>query len=194
MILFAGLIVFNIFSDCISRAPSLITANTNYVKKIIFPLEILPGVALGSALFHSVVSFIVWLISYLIIFGIPPVTALLVPVVILPIIFLTLGLSWFLSALGVYLRDLGHLVGLFITVNLFISSIFYPLSALPLEYQSLVMLSPIAAVIDEFRRVVFFGLPPHWNTIVTHLLICGSVAIAGFAWFQKTRKGFADVI
>jgi lipopolysaccharide transport system permease protein len=194
MILFAGLIVFNIFSDCISRAPSLITSNSNYVKKIIFPLEILPGVALGSALFHSSVNLIVWLLSYLVIFGLPPVTALFAPIVIMPIILLTLGLSWFLSALGVYLRDIGHLVGLFITVNLFISSIFYPLSALPHEYQNLVMLSPIAAVIEEFRRVMFFGVIPNWNTILSHLFICGCVAITGFAWFQKTRKGFADVI
>jgi len=194
MILFAGLIVFNIFSDCLSRAPSLITSNVNYVKKIIFPIEILSGVAIGSALFHSAINFLVWLLTYLVIFGAPPATMLFAPIVILPIVFLTLGLSWFISALGVYLRDLGHIVGLFITINLFISSIFYPLSALPLQYQKIVTLSPIAAVIDQFRQVAFFGLQPDWGVILTHLVISGAIAVGGFAWFQKTRKGFADVI
>lgn len=194
MILFAGLIVFNIFAELITRSPLLVVSNPNYVKKVIFPLELLPGMALGTALFHAAGSFLVWLLGYCIFFGLPSVTVLLAPVVILPLLFFCLGLSWFLASLGVYLRDIGQLMSLVVTVSMFLSSIFYPVTALPEQYRPFVMLSPITVAVEQFREVVFFGTLPDWRYFLAQFCLGGLVLVLGFAWFQKTRKGFADVI
>ena len=119
MILFAGLLVFNLFSECINRAPSLILGNANYVKKVVFPLEILPVVLLGSALFHLAVSFVVWVLFYAAIFGSPPATIVYLPIVLFPLVLLTLGVSWFLASVGVYLRDVSQVIGVVTTVFMF---------------------------------------------------------------------------
>jgi lipopolysaccharide transport system permease protein len=115
-------------------------------------------------------------------------------VVLLPLLFFCLGLSWFLAALGVYLRDIGQLMSLVVTVSMFLSSIFYPVSALPEQYRPLVMLSPITVAVEQFREVVFFGALPDWRYFFAQLVLGSLVLVTGFAWFQKTRKGFADVI
>ena len=145
LVLFAGLIVFNLFAECFNRAPSLILSNVNYVKKVVFPLEILPWVALGSALFHTFISLGVWLIAYLILFGMPHPTVLFLPLVILPLLLLIMGLTWGLASLGVYLRDVSQLIGLFTTVLMFLSPIFYPASALPEQYRHLLLFNPLNA-------------------------------------------------
>ena len=124
MVLFAGLIMFNIFAECIGRAPVLILANVNYVKKVVFPLEILAWVSVGSALFHALISIFVWLVAYLILFGVPHLTVLLLPLVMLPLILLIMGLSWGLASIGVYLRDVTQFVGVLTTVAMFLSPIF----------------------------------------------------------------------
>lgn len=194
LILFAGLMVFNIFAECVNRAPGLILSNVNYVKKVIFPLEILPWVNLGCAVFHAVVSFIVWLIAYIILFGVPQVSILLFPVVIVPLLLFTVGLSWGLAALGVYLRDISQFVGIFTTALLFLSPIFYSASALPEQYQFLLHLNPLTLVIEQTRAVLFFGKAPEFYVTLISYLCSGSIAWFGFAGFQKTRKGFADVL
>ncbi len=131
LVLFVGLIIFNLFSECLSRAPGLILANVNYVKKIIFPLEILPWVNLGSALFHAGISFLV-LLGFLLIIDHPiHWTSIYLPIIVLPLLFLILGLSWFLASIGVFVRDIGQFIGLILTMLMFMSPIFYPASALP---------------------------------------------------------------
>lgn len=194
LILFAGLFVFNLFAECVNRSPGLILSNVNYVKKIIFPLEILPWVALGSALFHMLISFTVWLAFYLVILGLPPPTLLLLPLLLLPLLLLTLGLSWLFASLGVYLRDIAQLVGLLTTMLLFLSPIFYPISALPEAYRVLLRLNPIALGIEQARNALVFGMAPQWDSFVLYLAVATLVAWLGFAWFQKTRRGFADVL
>ncbi len=160
LVLFAGLLVFNLFSECINRAPTLILSNVNYVKKVVFPLEILPWVVLGSASFHMLISLTVWMAFYWIFFGLPQLTALLLPFVLFPVIFLTLGLSWMLASLGVYLRDVSQFIGIFTSVLLFMSPIFYPMSSLPPEYQALLMLNPLTPVIELVRDVLIWGKAP----------------------------------
>jgi len=194
LILFAGLIVFNLFSECLARSPSLILANTNYVKKVIFPLEILPIVSLGSALFHATISYGVWLVAFLFFFGLPHLTVLLMPLVALPLIFFILGTTWIFSSLGVYLRDSVQIIGILTTVLMFLSPIFYPVSALPQRFQAYVKLNPLAPVIEQSRQVLFWGVVPDFIEYLFCLLIAFLVASLGFVWFQKTRKGFADVI
>lgn len=194
LILFAGLIVFNLFAECFNRSPTLILSNANYVKKVVFPLEILPWVTVGSALFHMVISLIVWLIAYVFLFGTPHLTVLLFPLIMLPLVMLIMGLTWALASLGVYLRDIAQFIGILTTVLMFLSPIFYPASALPEKYQHLLMLNPLTPTIEYAREVLFWGRMPDFT--VLGIYFTGSLVVAwlGFAWFQKTRKGFADVI
>ncbi|WP_295954063.1 ABC transporter permease [Rhodoferax sp.] len=194
LVLFAGLLAFSLFSECLNRAPSLIVSNVNYVKKVIFPLEILPVVALGSAAFHFLIGLVVWLIFYLTFFGIPDATILQLPLVILPLILMTLGLSWFLASLGVYLRDMAQIIGVITTVLMYLSPIFYPIAALPEKYRPLMQISPLTFVIEQTRDTMVWGKSIQWEMWWTHIAIATLVAWMGFAWFQKTRKGFADVL
>lgn len=194
LILFAGMIVFNVFSECVNRAPGCILNNANYVKKVLFPLETLPLVALGSALFHTLISIVVWLLAYVLFFGMPHLTTLLLPLILLPIALFSLGLTWALAALGVYLRDVAQVVGIFTTALMFLSPIFYPVSALPEAYRPLMQLNPLTPGIEQARDILFWGRLPDLNTFGLSMLSGLLVAWAGFACFQKIRKGFADVL
>lgn len=194
LVLFAGLIVFNLFSECVTRAPGLILSNANYVKKVVFPLEILPWVALGSSLFHMLISLAVWMLAYVIFFGLPHLTILLFPLVLIPLIFFIMGLSWALASLGVYLRDVSQFIGILTTVLMFLSPIFYPVNALPPEYRPFLMLNPMTTAIENTRNVLFWGAIPDPVNFLLYLVGAIIVAWLGFAWFQKTRRGFADVV
>lgn len=194
LILYAGLLIFNLFAECIGRAPTLVVSNVNYVKKVVFPLDILPLVSLGAALFHFLVSLVVWLVFYLILFGLPHLTVLFMPFMLLPLICLTLGVSWFFASLGVYLRDIGQMVGILTTVLMFLSPIFYPVSAIPERYQAFIYLNPLTLNIEQARALMVSGQVP--SLAIYGLQLTASLLIAwlGYAWFQKTRKGFADVL
>ncbi|WP_312245559.1 ABC transporter permease [Stutzerimonas nitrititolerans] len=194
LMLFAGLMIFSLFSECLNRAPGLIIGNTNYVKKVVFPLDILPWVALGSAVFHFLVSLTVWLIAYAILFGTPKITVLLLPFVVFPLVLLTLGVTWFLASLGVFLRDVGQVISVLIPVLMFMSPIFYPVTALPEAYQGYLMMNPLTPVIEQARAVMYLGQLPDLSQLGVNSLVSLLVFWAGFAWFQKTRKGFADVL
>lgn len=194
LLLFAGLIVFNLFSECISRAHNLILTNVNYVKKMIFPLEILPWITLGSALFHAGISVLV-LLLFLVGMGHPiSWTLLLLPVVILPLLLLIMGLSWLLASVGVFVRDIGQFIGMMLTTLLFLSPIFYPASALPESVRSYLFLNPLTFIIEQTRAVILFGQLPDWHGLVIYYAVAALVAWAGLFWFEKTRKGFADVL
>lgn len=194
LVLFAGLIVFNFFAECFNRAPTLILSNVNYVKKVVFPLEVLPWVTVGSAMFHAMISFGVWIIAYAILFGVPHVTVLLFPMVILPLLLFVLGLSWMLASLGVYMRDISQFTSLLTTILMFLSPLFFPISALPESYRYLLLLNPLSPAIEQARDVLYWGKVPDMSLFVLYLLLTSFVSWVGFAWFQKTRKGFADVI
>jgi lipopolysaccharide transport system permease protein len=194
LVLFAGLMVYNLFAECINRSPGLVLGNVNYVKKVVFPLEILPVVAIGSAAFHLLVSLLVWLIFYLIYFGIPQATLLLFPLVLIPFFLLTLGFSWFLASLGVFLRDVSQIVGVMTTALMFLSPIFYPITALPQEYHLFLQINPLTFVIEQARDVMIWGKGMNWMAWTIYLLLAAIMAWLGFAWFQKTRKGFANVL
>lgn len=194
LILFCGLIVFNLFAECLTRAPSLIVGNVNYVKKVVFPLEILPLVAMGAALFHGVVSLGVLLVFYVLVSASLHWTIIFVPLVILPLLLTTLGLSWFLASLGVFIRDVAQTIGLLMTVLMFISPIFYPVSALPAQYRAIVYMNPVTFIIEQMRDVLIWGKLPSWPGLCLMMLVGMLLAWLGLVWFQKTRKGFADVL
>lgn len=194
VVLFAGLIVFNLFSECISRAPSLVLNNVNYVKKIIFPLDILPWVTLGSALFHAGISLAV-LMVFLGLLGHPfSLTMLWLPFILLPFLLLIMGLSWFLASLGVYLRDIGQIIGMLLTVLMFMSPIFYPLSALPESISQFLFLNPLTLIVEQMRAVLIWGQQPAWQSLGYYSTAALAIAWLGWTWFEKTRKGFADVL
>jgi lipopolysaccharide transport system permease protein len=193
-VLFAGLIFFNLFSECFIRAPGLILSNVNYVKKVVFPLEILPCVAIGSALFHAMISLGVWLLGYTVLFGIPHLTVFLFPIVLFPFLLLIMGLTWGLASLGVYVRDISQFIGIINTVLLFISPIFYSVNALPEKYRIFVILNPLTPAIEQARNVLYWGKSLDFSLLSFYYMIAALVAWLGFAWFQKTRKGFADVL
>lgn len=194
LLLFAGLMIFNLFSESINRAPGLILSNVNYVKKVVFPLEILPAVTLISALFHGLISLGVWLLAYIILFGTPHATVLYLPLIVLPFILFIMGLTWALASLGVYLRDVSQIVGVITTVLMFLSPIFYPATALPEHYRQVLYLNPLTPAIEQTRDILFWGTPPDFIMLATYWLITTIVAWLGFACFQKARKGFADVL
>lgn len=194
LILFAGLLVFNLFAECINRAPGSVLANVNYVKKVVFPLEVLPLVYMGSALFHFSISFGVWLGAYVLLIGVPHLTILLTPLIIAPFVFFVMGLSWALASLGVYLRDVGQIIGLVVQVFMFLTPIFYPASALPERFQTVVLFNPLTLPIEMLRGVIYWGEIPGMKLWLMASIGSVILAMLGFAWFQKTRKGFADVL
>lgn len=192
--LFAGLIIFNLFSECLSRAPGLILANVNYVKKIIFPLEILPWVTVGSTLFHAAISFLILLIFLLLINHPIHWTLIFLPVIVFPFLLLIMGLSWLLASIGVFVRDIGQFIGLILTMLLFMSPIFYPASALPESVRDYLFLNPLTFIIEQVRAVILYGQLPDWISLAVYYIIAFFVAWIGLIWFNKTRKGFADVL
>ncbi|MBA8882127.1 ABC transporter permease [Phyllobacterium myrsinacearum] len=194
IILFAGLIMFNMFAECASKAPSIILSNQNYVKKVVFPLEILACVNALSALFHAAVSFLVLLAFQYFGMGEIPLTALFAVLIIVPFMFFLLGLMWFLSAAGVYLRDIGQTIGVTITGMMFVSPIFFPLSSYPERWRFLAAFNPLTYPIEQVRSVVIFGNSLDWYVWTQYVIGAAVFAWLGFAWFQKTRKGFADVL
>ena len=194
VVLFVGMIVLNLFSEVINRAPILILANVNYVKKVVFPIEILPVVTMGAALFHSVISLCVLLAAFALFNGYLQWTAVLTPLVLLPIVILTLGLAWLLASLGVFLRDVGQTIGIITTVLMFLSPVFYPVTAVPERFRSFIMSNPLTFIIEQAREVLIWGHLPNWMGLAIYTVAATVVAWIGFAWFQKTRKGFADVL
>lgn len=194
IVLFAGLIVYWLFAECVNRAPGLILASPSYVKKVVFPLEILPVSTLGAALFHMLISLVVLFLGMLATGQPLHWTALLFPFVIAPLVIGTLGLMWFLSGLGVYLRDIGQAVALLTTGLMFLSPVFYPISAVPERHRYLLELSPLTQVIEATRAVLVNGQVPDLTIWFVQMIAACVLAWLGFAWFQKARKGFADVV
>jgi len=194
VVLFVGMIVHGLFSEVLNRAPSLILSNANYVKKVVFPLEALPFIAMGSAIFHGLASLTVLLGAICIFNGSLHWTAALIPVVLFPLIILTLGLAWMLASLGVFLRDVSQTIGIVTTIMMFLSPVFYPISALPESFQPWLMVNPLTFIIEQAREVLVWGHMPDWPGLAAYMLISTCVAWAGYAWFQKTKKGFADVL
>lgn len=194
VILFAGLVVHTLFSDVINRAPQLIIGNVNYVKRVVFPLEILPVVQLVAACFNALISVFVLLVAGLLLNSTLPATAILFPVVLFPLLMLTIGLAWALASLGVYLRDINQTVALITSVLLFLSPVFFPIDSLPAPLRPWMQLNPLTFIIEQSRAVLVWGHSPNWIGLMLYSVVAAVVAWMGFAWFQKTRQGFSDVL
>ena len=194
IILFAGLVVYGMFSECLVKAPMLIVGNVQFVKKVVFPLEVLPVSCVLAAIFHMGISLIVLFMAMFLVGGEIPWTVILLPAVLLPLVLATLGLTWFLSASGVFLRDLSQVMPLLSMVLLFLSPVFYPISMIPERFRSIVELNPITGVVDAARAVLVFGTSPNWSVVGWQLLASLFIALFGLLWFRFVRKGFSDVL
>lgn len=194
IILFSGLVVFTLFSDAANSAPRLILSNRAYVTKMVFPLEVLPFVTLLSSLFTAVISMGVLLVAYIILYGLPPVTIVALPLVLVPILLVTVAFTYLLSSLGVFLRDLDHVIPLLTTAMLFMSPVFYQVDRLPKFAQVLIYLNPLTIGVNEVREVLFWARWPDaalWLAYLTASLLLASLCAY---WFERTKKAFADVL
>jgi lipopolysaccharide transport system permease protein len=194
MVLFAGLVVHGFLSEVLNRSPTSVTGQASLVKKVVFPLEVLPAVAVGAALFHTAASVVVLLLGLFVFGGGVPWTAVLLPAVFAPVTLLALGVAWILGSLGVYLRDVGPTVAIVGTMLLFLSPIFYPLSSVPPHLRGWLLINPLTIPVEATRSVLLDGLPPDASALGAYALVAAVIAMLGFAWFQRTRRGFADVL
>ena len=194
VVLFVGMIVHGLFAEVLNRSPGLVLSNVNYVKKVVFPLEILPVISMGAALFHGLVSLGVLLVAFFLFNGFVHWTVLFAPLVMLPLVMLTLGLAWMFASMGVFLRDVGQTIGIITMVMMFLAPVFYPITALPEKYRPWLMANPLTFIIEQMRAVLIWGQMPNWAGLALYTLVATVVAWAGYAWFQKTRKGFSDVL
>jgi lipopolysaccharide transport system permease protein len=194
LIIFSGLILFGVFSECVNEAPGLMHANQNYIKQVTFPSETLAWVTLLAALWRSAVSLLILLAFYRVAIGWPPLTSLCIPLAMLPVSLLTLGFVWLVSSLGVFVRDLAQLISVFTSALLFLSPIFYPISRVPAPLQRYLRLNPFSTILESSRQSLFEGQPPDWVALAAVTAVAWGVAWAGYAWFMRTKGGFADVL
>lgn len=192
--IYAGLAVFNFFAECVNRAPGLVLEQPHLVKKVVFPLEILPWVNAASASVGLAVSGILLVAFAAYGGGGLPLTAVALPLVWLPLLPLVLGLGWLLSGLGTYVRDVGQVLGMTVTALMFLSPIFFPVEALPEAVRGWMLLNPLAWVMTGTRDVLLVGRWPDWGALLVLFMACMLVALAGAAFFRKVRTGFADVV
>lgn len=194
VLLFVGLILHGFIAECINRAPGLITGNVNYVKKVVFPIGILPVVACGSALFHWLISLSVLTIALLVLGNGLTWSFLLIFVVMLPLVLYALGISWVLSSIGVYLRDVNQVVGVFSQILLFMSPVFFPVTKIPETVRPLFLANPLTTIIEQARAVLIYGKSLDWSAWGAQMAVSVVVALLGLAWFRATKRGFADVL
>ena len=194
LILFVGLMIHGFFADCINRAPVLVLSNVSYVKKVVFPLEILPWVSVASALFHLCISVVVLLVVQFAMVQYLPWTALLLPVLLLPLLLMTVAFTYLFAAVGVYLRDIGQLTVMITTVLFFLSPIVYPTSSLPEQFRGWIQFSPITYPVEQARRILIFGELPEISGWFLSMAVALVLLSFAFYVYQKTRRGFADVL
>jgi lipopolysaccharide transport system permease protein len=192
--IYAGLAVFNFFAECVNRAPNLVLEQPHLVKKVVFPLEILPWVGAAGAAVGLAVSGALLLVFAALAQGGLPLSALALPLVWLPLLPLVLGLSWLLAGLGTYVRDVGQVLGMALSALMFLSPIFFPVEALPTAVRPWLLANPLAWVMTGTRDVLLAGRWPDWGTWALLLAACSLLALAGAVFFRRVRVGFADVL
>lgn len=194
LMLFAGLIIFNAFSECLGKAPLLIATNPNFVKKVVFPLELLPWVMTFTILLHAVIGIGVWFAGYAVLYGLPKPTAILVPAILLCFFPLLLGVGWLLAALGLFVRDINQLTAMLSHALLFLTPIFYSIDAVPAVLQPVLMLNPLTFVVEQFRLVLYFGEVPVLRGLAVYFALASLFAWASLALFRRLRPRFADLV
>lgn len=194
LMLFAGLIVFNAFSEVLNKSPTLISGHPNFVKKVVFPLELLPVVTTATALLHALIGVAVWLAGYVVLIGMPAPSVLLAPLVLACFVPMLLGVGWLLSSLGVVVKDIQQLTGMLGHALLFVTPIFYSIDTAPPVLQRLLALNPLTLMVEQFRRVLFHGQPPSWGALALHVVASTLFAWLSLVLFRRLRSAFADLV
>ena len=191
---YSGLIIFTLFAEVLNRAPRLVLDQPNLVKKVVFPLEILPWVPPLAGLFHLALNLALLLVATAVDRGGLPLSILALPLVLLPLLPLLLAMGWFFAALGVFVRDIGQIMPTVASLLMFLSPVFFPATSLPAEWRPWLNINPLTLIIEQTRRVVLDGLWPEWGDLAVYLALASLAAWLAGLWFQATRKGFADVL
>jgi lipopolysaccharide transport system permease protein len=194
VVMFGGLIIHALVAECLQRAPTLIVGNANLVKKIVFPLETLAWVSVGTALFHFLIALLIFAGALFVWQGAISWSFLLVPVLVSPLALMTVGLVWIVSSLGVYLRDIGQLMGIVTALLMFLAPVFYPLHSVPAGFAHYLYLNPITFILEQVRNAAIWGEPVNWLGWAMYWVVAYAVAWLGWTWFARVRKGFADVL
>jgi len=194
IVLFAGLIQHSLLSESLVRSGDMIRSNVAFVKKLVFPLQMLPLVGVLSALFHALISLAILVVANLILNGKASPTLLLYPVVVAPLLMGTAGVSWVMSAVAVYVPDVKHVVGMLMTILLFTSPIFFPIGAVPEKFRTIMSWNPLTKVVENVRAVVIQGDVPDWGGVGLGAMIATGIFVFGLAIFKQLRGGFADVL
>jgi lipopolysaccharide transport system permease protein len=194
LILFAGLMAFNVFADVVSAAPNLILSHTNFVKRVVFPIEILPVTQTIVAVVQSFWQVGILLVGAWLFLGTFSKTLFLLPLAYVPLVFLSLGVGWFLASLGVFVRDTDHFVRIGVQMLFFLTPVFYPLEIVPAFFQSILKLNPLTYILTLFRQVVLFGEMPAFSSYLLATATTYLIAWLGYSWFMKTKTSFADVL
>lgn len=194
LLVFSGLLLFNILSTCITKSVSTIRKNQIFVKQMAFQTELLPIALVIVALLNAGLSLLILLVFYQVAMGGVPATAFMFAIVIIPIVLWGLGISWILASLGVFFQDITPMAPMISQVLLFLSPIFYPLAAVPEKVRWAIALNPIATVITMSREVLFQGVVPNGAVLLAHIVGSWLFAVVGYTWFMKTKKRFADVL
>jgi lipopolysaccharide transport system permease protein len=189
--LFCG---FNLFAEVVMRSPSLILQYPNFVKKVVFPLEILPVVTTGTAVFHCLVAFAPLAIGLGFAHHQIPFTILYLILFLAPLTLVSCGVSWLLSSLGVFFRDIQPVLTAAITILMFMSAIFYPLNAIPAMWRGVVALNPMVHLIENARAAIIWGASPNWLIYFVLLFASLIVFLGGYFVFDRSKPAFADVL
>lgn len=194
IILFSGLTLFNIFTESLNKSPSLIVGNANYVKKVVFPLEILPVVSLLSTLIHALVSGLILIFAVNIFIGLSSWQTITAVLSIFPMIMLTLGFSFIVSALGVYIRDIAYSIVVITNVLVYLTPVFYPISAVPEFVRRIMYFNPLTIIVENFRNSVISSALPNWGELILVMIISYFIMVIGLILFKKLSRGFSDVL
>ena len=194
VVMFSGMAMYNIFQESIILNCSVITGNQNLVKKVIFPLDILPVANMGATAVLGMAWLALLVIGVLIVFGHVCWTLVLTPLVYLPLLMITLGVSYFVASLGVYMRDMQYIVGIILQVLFFMTPVFYPIENVPEQFQPILLLNPLSPILEQGRQVMIFGQVPDVWVWLRSFAIAYLVLHFGYVWFRTTKKGFADVL
>lgn len=191
---FLGHSMYHFFSECVGRAPLTVAARPNLVKKVVFPVEILPVVSVLSAMVYPLVAIPLLFIAQLVVVGSIPMTVLMLPLMFLPLIFAAMGISWFLASLGVYSRDIKNVVQVVLQLLIFMTPVFYSPERIPHRFRGLYGLNPLGFIIEQARGVTLWGREPNWTKFAMITLSSLIAMQLGYAFFMRTKRGLADVI
>lgn len=194
LVLFVGLMIHAVLAESLTSAPALVISQVNYVKKVLFPLECLAWVSIARSVFHLLISILILVVVYTVIYGQVSHYWLWLPLVLFPFVLFNLGVLWLLSSLGVYIRDISQLAPVLSSMLMFLCPIFYPLDAIPEPYQAVILLNPLTVIVEEARKVLIFNTLPDFSALALYTLFAYIFAQFSYIWFMRTKKGFADVL